>query len=90
MNYQEYVDSLTPDMIDRLRRGVETGRWPDGRALTPEQREHSLQAVIAWEESHLPEEQRVGYIDLGAKGKGPSEAPDETPLRWADDEGESA
>ena len=90
MNYQEYVDSLTPDMIDRLRRGVETGRWPDGRALTPEQREHSLQAIIAWEETHLPEEQRVGYIDRGSKSAEASNAPAESTLRWIDDDGESA
>ena len=89
MNYQEYVDSLTPEMIARLRRGVETGRWPDGRALTPQQREHSLQAVIAWEETHLPEHQRVGYIDPGSKGEAPSTARAESTLRWVDD-GDSA
>jgi hypothetical protein len=52
MEYQQLIDSLTPDVVARLRRGVETGRWPDGRPLTPEQREHSLQAIIAWDERH--------------------------------------
>ena len=84
MEYQDYVDSLTPDIVDRLRRGIETGRWPDGRPLTPEQREHSLQAVIAWDQSHRPEHERVGYIDQGAKARNRN-AEAETNLRWVAD-----
>jgi hypothetical protein len=39
-----------------------------------------MQAVIAWGEMHLPVEQRVGFIDKGAKA---GEACDEpTPLAW--------
>jgi uncharacterized protein YeaC (DUF1315 family) len=67
MEYEQLIDSLTPDVVARLRRGIETGRWPDGRPLTPEQREHSLPPIIAWEQRHLPEEQRTGYIDRGAR-----------------------
>ena len=81
MDYQQFVDSLSPDVVDRLRKGVETGRWPDGTALTPEQREHSLQAVIAWEEKHLPAEQRVGFIDKGAKA---DKADATSTLTWVD------
>jgi len=69
MDYEQLVGSLTADVVERLRRGVETGRWPDGRAVTPQQREHSLQAIIAWEQRNLPEEQRTGYIDRGAKDR---------------------
>ena len=85
MNYDELIDSLSPDVVDRLRRGVETGRWPDGSTLTPEQREHSLRAVIAWDERHLPAEDRVGYIDGGAKAAARREG--KVPLRWAENEG---
>ena len=53
--YEQLVDSLA------------TGRWPDGRALTSDQREHAMQAVITWGEMHLPPEERVGFIDKGAK-----------------------
>ena len=81
MDYQQFVDSLSPDVVDRLRKGVETGRWPDGTALTPEQCEHSLQAVIAWEEKHLPAEQRVGFIDKGAKA---DKADVTSTLTWVD------
>lgn len=84
MDYQSLIDQLTPDVVARLRQGIETGRWPDGQAVTPEQREYSLRAVIAWEQLHLPEEERVGYIDKGSKAgassAGQSQA--EEQLRW--------
>ena len=49
-------------------------------SLSEEQRQHAMQAVIAWGEMHLPVEQRVGFIDKGAKA---GEACDEpTPLAW--------
>jgi uncharacterized protein YeaC (DUF1315 family) len=89
MEYQQLIDSLTPDVVARLRRGVETGRWPDGRPLTPEQREHSLQAIIAWDERHAAAEQRVGFIDKGRKGRNSrnEQDPGRDTLRWvADDE----
>ncbi|MNI97846.1 hypothetical protein D3C73_1565700 [compost metagenome] len=41
---------------------MELGKWADGRKLTTEQKELSLQAVIAWEMQNLPEEQRTGYM----------------------------
>lgn len=97
MDYEHLVDSLSPDMVARLRSAVETGRWPDGRALTSRQKEDSLQAVIAWEQRHLPEEQRTGYIDRdavqrahGSRGRGTEGADGATliTLRWTDDTGE--
>ncbi|MEM6774701.1 MAG: DUF1315 family protein [Pseudomonadota bacterium] len=88
MNYDELIDSLSPDVIDRLRRGVETGRWPDGTDLTDEQREHSLRALIAWDERHLPAEERVGYIDAGSKAVPAADG--DVPLRWADRDGKKS
>lgn len=92
MDYKSVIDSLSPDLVSRLRQGVETGRWPDGTTLTPEQREHSLQAIIAWEQKNLPQEHRVGFIDKGSKGKvAPSVTePRSDTLRWVktDDEGD--
>ncbi len=82
MDYQQLIASMTPELYRRLRQAVETGKWPDGSAVTPEQREHALQAVIAWGEQHLPEEQRVGYIDRGHKDGDDCDDPDETPLNW--------
>ena len=83
MNYQDLVDSLNPDLVDRLRRAVETGRWPDGSSVTAAQRENSLQAVIAWDEAHRSPVDRVGFIDRGRKARSEQDT-----LRWVSDEAE--
>ena len=82
MDYTQLIATMTPEIYRRLRLAVELGKWPDGRALTPEQRENALQAVIAWGEQHLPEDQRVGHIDRGHKAGDSCDDPDETPLNW--------
>lgn len=89
MDYDELLATLTPEIVARLREAVQTGRWPDGRAVTAQQREHSLQAVIAWEARHLPQDQRVGYIDKGRKAAAAARSGPEA-LRWADKPGEDA
>ena len=82
MQYDDLINSLTPEAYERLARAVETGKWPDGSALTREQRETTLQAVIAWGERHLPPEQRVGYIDRGHKAGQTCDDPGPQPLNW--------
>lgn len=97
MDYQQLLNRLSPDIVDRLRRGVETGRWPDGTALSDAQREHSLQAVIAWDSRHRPAGERVGYVHKGAD-RGAQKPPQpamqsrhsraasaESELRWIDE-----
>lgn len=83
--YSRLVGSLTPDVYQRLKRAVETGKWPDGRAVSAQQREHCLNAIIAWGERNLPPEERVGFIDRGRKG-GATQigAAGDQPLRWQD------
>ena len=69
MNIDQVLAALTPEIVERFKTAIEIGKWPDGRLLTPEQRETCMQAVVAWEHKHLPEEQRTGYIDRGSKKK---------------------
>ncbi|MDP2225861.1 MAG: YeaC family protein [Moraxellaceae bacterium] len=64
---EKMLAALTPDLVQSFKRAIEIGKWPDGRRLTDEQRATCMQAVIAWEHHHLPEDQRVGYIDKGEK-----------------------
>jgi uncharacterized protein YeaC (DUF1315 family) len=80
LEYQELIRQLTPELVMTFKRALELGRWPDGRTLTGEQREHCLQAVIAWDALHKPEQQRVGYIDRGSKQG--QQCDDERPLKW--------
>lgn len=69
MDYQQLIETMTPDIHRALRRAVELGKWPDGRALSEQQRALCMEAVLAWEARHLPEERRVGYIDHGSKAQ---------------------
>ncbi|MFZ5560463.1 MAG: YeaC family protein [Pseudomonadota bacterium] len=66
-SFDRLVALLTPELVDRFRRAVETGKWADGRRLSGEQRATCLQAVIAWEHRHLPETERTGHIEKGEK-----------------------
>lgn len=67
MNIEQMLSVLDETIVDRLRTAVELGKWANGVALTKEQREICMQAVLAWEFKHLPEEQHTGYIDRGTK-----------------------
>lgn len=70
MTFDEMIASVTPEVYERLQRAVELGKWADGTRLSPEQREQCMQAVIAYGEKMLSEDQRVGFIDRGSKEEG--------------------
>ncbi|MCX0500501.1 YeaC family protein [Erwinia billingiae] len=62
MELDEMIGTLTPEVYQRLVTAVETGRWADGVALTPEQKENSLQLVMLWQARHNdnPQHMSVG------------------------------
>lgn len=85
MNYQQLLDSLTPEVYENLKRAIELGKWPDGKPLTQPQRETCMQAIIAYEHKHLPAEQHTGYIPpkphqhCGSDGQ---DSDEEKPVTW--------
>lgn len=38
MDIEQIIDSMTPEVYQRLATAVELGKWPDGVALTPGRR----------------------------------------------------
>jgi len=84
MDYQQLIASMSLETYKNLKQAVELGKWPDGKKLTREQRENTLQAVIAWGRAHLDENERVGYIDKKQKEGDVCEDPAETTLTWKD------
>lgn len=62
MNFDELIRTMTPEIHATMRTAVELGKWADGRRLTDQERESCMQAVIAYDEKNLPEEDRIGYI----------------------------
>ncbi|WP_312273084.1 YeaC family protein [Pseudescherichia sp.] len=59
MGINELVASMTPEVYQRLATAVETGKWPDGVALTPEQKENSMQLVMLWQARHNTDAQHM-------------------------------
>lgn len=59
---QHLLNQITPEIYGNLKTAVETGKWPNGAALTQEQKELCLEAMIVWEKDNLPEDERTGYI----------------------------
>ncbi|EPO7769281.1 TPA: YeaC family protein [Klebsiella aerogenes] len=49
MDIEQIIASMTPELYQRLATAVELGKWPDGVALTPEQKENSMQLMMLWQ-----------------------------------------
>lgn len=64
MQLDAFLQHMTPAIHQVLRTALELGRWPDGRAMTDEERAASLQAVIVYEHEHLPQSERVGFMPV--------------------------
>lgn len=59
---EKLLNSITPDIYGRLKRAVELGKWPNGVALSRNQRDLCIQAIVHWENQNLSPEQRSGYM----------------------------
>ncbi|WP_127959372.1 YeaC family protein [Serratia microhaemolytica] len=59
MQVTELIASMTPEIYQRLARAVELGKWGDGVALTAEQKESCLQAVMLWQAMHNTDAQHM-------------------------------
>ncbi len=70
MDFDNLIESITPETYENLKRAMELGKWADGTRLKPEQKEYVMQAIIAYGERNLPEQERVGFIDRGSKEEG--------------------
>ncbi|ASJ88892.1 YeaC family protein [Pseudomonas aeruginosa] len=58
----EVASTITAEVYASFKLAVEIGKWPDGRKLSLEQKELCLQAMIAYELKHLPEDQHTGFM----------------------------
>lgn len=61
-SFTDLIRSITPETYKTLKLAMEIGKWGDGTALTAEQKELTMQAMIIWEQKNLPEEERTGYL----------------------------
>ncbi|MGV8577571.1 YeaC family protein [Pseudomonas aeruginosa] len=63
---KDLIAAMTPEIYQRLVQAVELGKWPDGVALTPEQKENSLQAVMLWQSMNNVDPQ---HMSIGTDGQ---------------------
>ncbi|MCJ8168941.1 YeaC family protein [Atopomonas sediminilitoris] len=80
-SFHELLQSITPEIYQSLKTAVEIGKWADGRKLSVEQKELCLQAMIAWEKDHLPEDQHTGYMEQACKSQGKHEHEHAEPIK---------
>lgn len=66
MDVKNLIAAMTPEIYQRLVQAVELGKWPDGVALTPEQKENSLQAVMLWQSMNNVDPQ---HMSIGTDGQ---------------------
>lgn len=75
MNFDAVAGSLSPEVYSRLKEAVELGKWPNGIALTKEQKALCLEACLKYEISNgIPEQSRTGHIDRPEKVRRKGEA----------------
>lgn len=68
MKFEEMAQQLDPEIYQRFKQALTLGKWPDGRALTKEQKEICMQSVMLYEAKHgVPETERLGYVDTQRK-----------------------
>lgn len=65
MNVDALVQSMTPEVYEKLRAAVETGKWLDGTPLDSAQREHSMQAVMLYQAKMLDMNQHMTVSNDG-------------------------
>lgn len=52
MEIEQLLNAMTPEIYQRLMYATETGRWPEGIKLTPQQRNSCMQAVMLYQSRH--------------------------------------
>jgi len=62
LDLNKLIASVPPDIYESLKKAVEIGKWDNGAKLTSEQTENALQIIIAYDELHKAEDERVGYV----------------------------
>lgn len=59
---EDLLQILNPQVVGSLKRAIELGKWPNGVALTEDQKSLCGEAVAQWEMRHMDPQSRVGYV----------------------------
>ena len=81
MNDLDLIKTIPPDIYERFKKAIETGKWNDRTLLTEDQKAITLRAIILYEQVHLLEHERVGFT--GSNNCEKKAASDQV-LKWSD------
>jgi len=65
VHIEQLINAMSPNVYELLKQGVEIGKWPNGIALTPEQREQATQAMMLYQATHL---EQTDHLTVGKDG----------------------
>jgi uncharacterized protein YeaC (DUF1315 family) len=75
MSLDDLIANMTPDIYRNMKDAVELGRWGDGRTMTSEQKEFSIEAMMRYEHlNKIAEADRIGFVDTTNKRRQKAEA----------------
>ncbi|MGY5449471.1 YeaC family protein [Agarivorans sp. MS3-6] len=66
MDVEKLLAAMSPEIYQNMLTAVETGRWPDGKKVTKEQRDHTQQMVILYQAKHNHQPQ---HFTVGTDGE---------------------
>ncbi|MCO7226004.1 YeaC family protein [Pleionea sp. CnH1-48] len=55
MEFEQIIQTMTPEIYQNMKTAVEIGKWPDGSPITDEQRDIAIQAVMIYDATHFPD-----------------------------------
>ena len=61
--FLEKSAQLSPEMIQRFKTALATGKWPDGQPVSESQQQTLTQSIIIYDNAHLPSGERIGELD---------------------------
>ncbi len=82
MDANQLVAAITPEAYERLLFAVETGKWPEGTALSQEQRDSCMQAVMLYQSKHNKD---ADHMSVGVGGEVVFKSKAELKQRFHDD-----
>ncbi|RUO36474.1 YeaC family protein [Aliidiomarina sanyensis] len=65
MQYDDVLRAVSPEIYERMKEAVETGRWPDGNRLTPAQLENAMEIVMVYQARRL---NQTDHFSINAAG----------------------
>ncbi|MBY6191785.1 YeaC family protein [Microbulbifer agarilyticus] len=80
----ELLKILNPQIVGSLKRAIELGKWPNGVAITAEQKMLCAEAVAHWEQQHTDPKSRVGVVPPKSTPCADKHGDDESSITWVD------